>query len=237
MSGIIDTAQAAPVRVVVAEDDILLRAGIAHLLEDAGCEIVAQTGDADDLRRRALAHRPDVVVTDIRMPPGHRDDGLVAAIELRQQLPETGVVVLSQYCEEALALKLVADDADGVGYLLKARVADIGVFTDAVRRVAAGGSALDSEVVARMLKRRGVSGPLAELTARERDVLAAMAEGHSNQGIAQTLFISEAVVEKHVTAILRKLDLGLTPTGNRRVLAVLTYLRVHQARAGARVNT
>ena len=225
MSGVADTHQAAPLRVVIAEDDVLLRAGIARLLGDAGCEIVAQTGDADDLLRRALAHRPDVVVTDVRMPPGHRDDGLVAAIELRRRLPETGVVVLSQYCEETLALKLIADDADRVGYLLKARIGDVGVFTDAVRRVAAGGSALDSEVVARMLGRRGIAGPLARLTARERDVLAAMAEGHSNRGIAQRLFISEAVVEKHVTALMRKLELGPTPTANRRVLAVLTYLR------------
>jgi DNA-binding NarL/FixJ family response regulator len=228
MSTAADSDGRAQLRVMIAEDDVLMRAGIARLLTDAGCEIVAQAGDADDLRRKALAHRPDVVIADVRMPPGHRDDGLVVAIELRRRLPGTGVVVLSQYCEEALALKLIADDPDGVGYLLKERVGDVNAFTDAVRRVATGGSALDPEVVARMLGRRSASNTLAALTARERDVLAAMAEGQSNHGIAQTLFISEAVVEKHVTAIMRKLDIGPTHTGNRRVLAVLAHLRAHQ---------
>lgn len=215
-------------RVVIAEDDVLMRAGIARLLADADCELVAQAGDADALRRETLAHHPDVIITDVRMPPGHRDDGLTAAIELRQLLPDTGVVVLSQYCEEALALKLIADRADGVGYLLKERVGDVDAFIDAVRRVAAGGSALDPEVVSRMLGRRSASGPLAGLTPRERDVLAAMAEGKSNHGIARTLFISEAVVEKHVTAIMQKLGIGPTEKGNRRVLAVLAHLRAHQ---------
>jgi DNA-binding NarL/FixJ family response regulator len=224
----IDSDRAQLLRVVIAEDDVLMRAGIARLLTDARCEVVAQAGDADALRRKTLAHQPDVVITDVRMPPGHRDDGLMAAIELRQRLPDMGVVVLSQYCEEALALKLIADHADGVGYLLKERVGEVEEFIDAVRRVAAGGSALDPEVVARMLGRRGASGALAELTARERDVLAAMAEGKSNHGIARTLFISEAVVEKHVTAIMQKLDIGPTVTGNRRVLAVLAHLRAHQ---------
>jgi DNA-binding NarL/FixJ family response regulator len=221
-------AAGSPLRVVIAEDDVLMRAGIARLLGDAGYDIVAQAGDADDLRRKALAHRPDVAIADVRMPPGHRDDGLVVAIELRERLPDMGVLVLSQYCEEALALKLIADRADGVGYLLKERVGDVDAFTDAVRRVATGGSALDPEVVARMLGRRGAQGPLGELTAREREVLHAMAEGQSNHGIAQTLFISQAVVEKHVTTIMRKLDIGPSEAGNRRVLAVLAHLRAHQ---------
>ncbi len=217
-----------PLRVVIAEDDVLMRAGIARLLADADCDVVASAGDADALRAKALAYRPDVVIADVRMPPGHRDDGLIAAIELRQRLPDMGIVILSQYCEEALALKLIADHVDGIGYLLKERVGDVGTFTDAVRRVATGGSALDPEIVARMLRRRSASGTLARLTARERDVLSAMAEGRSNHGIAQTLFISEAVVEKHITAIMDKLDIGRTETGNRRVLAVLAHLRAHQ---------
>jgi DNA-binding NarL/FixJ family response regulator len=215
----------APVRVVVAEDDVLMREGIVRLLGEAGFEVVAQAGDADALLRKALAHKPDVVVADVQMPPGHGDDGLRAALELRRQRPETGVLVLSQFYDEQYALELIGDRPEGVGYLLKERVGDVDAFTDAVARVAAGGSALDPEVVGRMLGRRRADGPLDRLSPRERDVLAAMAEGKSNQGIAQALVVTEAAVEKHVTGIFHKLELGQTPTEHRRVLAVLTYLR------------
>jgi DNA-binding NarL/FixJ family response regulator len=214
-----------PVRVVVGEDDVLMREGIVRILAEAGFDVVAQAGDAEELLRRALAHRPDVVVVDVQMPPGHGDDGLRAALELRRQRRETGVLVLSQYYEEEYALDLIGERAEGVGYLLKERVGDVAVFTQAVARVADGGSALDSEVVARMLGRRRSQGPLDRLSPRERDVLAAMAEGKSNQGIAEQLVVSEAAVEKHVTGIFSKLELGKTPSGHRRVLAVLTYLR------------
>ena len=212
-------------RVVIGEDDVLLREGIVRLLAEADFEVVAQAGDAEDLIRKALAHHPDVVVADVEMPPGHGDDGLQAALELRRRRPETGVLVLSQYYEEEYALALIGDRPEGVGYLLKARVGDVDAFLHAVERVAAGGSALDPEVVARMLGRRRGGGPLERLSPRERDVLAAMAEGKSNQGIAQALVVTEAAVEKHVTGIFSKLGLGKTPSGHRRVLAVLTYLR------------
>jgi DNA-binding NarL/FixJ family response regulator len=190
--------------VVIGEDDVLLREGIGSLLGEAGFEVVAQTGDADDFLRRALAHRPDVAVVDIQMPPGHGDDGLRAALELRRQRPDTGVLVLSQFYEEHYALELIGDRPEGVGYLLKERVGDVGVFIDAVKRVAGGGSALDPEVVGRML---------------------AMAEGKSNRGIAEALVVTQAAVEKHITSILEKLALEPTPSEHRRVLAVLTYLR------------
>jgi DNA-binding NarL/FixJ family response regulator len=215
----------APVRVVIGEDDVLMREGIVRLLAEADFDVVAQAGDADDLLRKALAHRPDVVVADVQMPPGRGDDGLRAALELRRQRPETGVLVLSQYYEEQYALDLIGDRAEGVGYLLKERVGDVEAFVQAVARVAAGGSALDPEVVGRMLGRRRSHGPLDRLSPRERDVLAAMAEGKSNQGIANALVVTEAAVEKHVTGIFHKLGLGPTPTDHRRVLAVLTYLR------------
>ena len=210
---------------VIGEDDVLLREGIARLLAEAGFEVVALTGDAEDLTRKALAHHPDVVVADVQMPPGHGDDGLRAALELRRERPETGVLILSQYYEEDYAIELIGDRPEGVGYLLKERVGDVDAFIQAVARVAAGGSALDPEVVGRMLGRRRGGGPLEQLSPRERDVLAAMAEGKSNQGIAESLFVSQAAVEKHVTAIFQKLGLGPTPTGHRRVLAVLAYLR------------
>ena len=213
-----------PLRVVIGEDDVLLREGIARLLVEAGCDVVAQTGDADDFLRRTLAHRPDVAVVDVQMPPRHEDDGLRAAMELRTRLPDTGVLVLSQFYEESYALNLIGDRAEGVGYLLKERVGDVSAFVAAVERVAAGGSALDPEIVGRMLGRRR-SGPLDELTSRERDVLAAMAEGKSNRGIAQALVVSETAVEKHVTRIFTKLGLGPTSMEHRRVLAVLTYMR------------
>ena len=214
-----------PLRVVIGEDDVLLREGIARLLDDAGFDVVAQAGDAEDLLRKGLAHRPDVAVVDIQMPPGHGDDGLKAALELRRTHSDVGILVLSQYYEEAYAVELIGDRPEGVGYLLKERVGDVDAFTDAVSRVASGGSALDPEVVGRMLGRRRADGPLDRLSPRERDVLAAMAEGKSNQGIAQALVVTEAAVEKRVTGIFQKLELGQTPTEHRRVLAVLTYLR------------
>src|SRR6266550_6616895 len=202
-----------------------MREGIARLLVEGGFDVVSQAGDADAFLRKALAHRPDVAVVDIQMPPGRGDDGLRAALELRRRLPDTGVLVLSQYYEEQYALDLIGDSAEGVGYLLKERVGDVDAFTDAVARVAAGGSALDPEVVGRMLGRRRREGPLDDLSPRERDVLAQLAEGKSNQGIADALVVTSAAVEKHVTSIFQKLGLDASPTGHRRVLAALTYLR------------
>ena len=213
------------VRVVLGEDDVLLREGIARLLAEAGFEVVAQTGDAEDFLRKALAHRPDVAVVDIQMPPGRGDDGLRAALALRDRLPDTGVLVLSQYYDDQYALDLIGDSAEGVGYLLKERVGDVEAFTDAAARVAAGGSALDPEVVGRMFGRRRRDGPLDALSPRERDVLTQLAEGKSNQGIAEALVVTTAAVEKHVTSIFQKLGLETSPTGHRRVLAALAYLR------------
>src|SRR3954465_6114121 len=192
-----EAGMSGPVRVVVAEDDVLMREGIVRLLVEARFDVVAQAGDAEDLLRKALAHQPDVVVADVQMPPGHGDDGLRAALELRRRRPETGVLVLSQYYETRFALDLIGERPEGVGYLLKERVGDVEAFVDAVNRVAAGGSALDPEVVGRMLGRRPPDSPVALLTQRERDVLGAMAEGRSNQGIADALFVTEAAVEKH----------------------------------------
>ena len=212
------------IRVVVGEDDVLLRAGISRLLEDAGMEVVAQTGDADDLLRKSLAHKPDVTLTDVQMPPRNEDDGLRAALELRRRRPESHILVLSQHADQRYVLDLVGDEPAGVGYLLKERVGDVDAFIDAVERVAGGGTALDAEVVALMLGRRRPDDPLESLTPRERDVLAAMAEGKSNRGIAADLFISEASVEKHTTSIFAKLKLDPNPTGHRRVLAALRYL-------------
>jgi DNA-binding NarL/FixJ family response regulator len=212
-------------RVVIGEDDVLLREGIARLLVDAGLDVVAQAGDAEDLLRKGLAHRPDVAIVDIQMPPHHEDDGLRAALELRRRHSDTGILILSQFYEEDYAIELIGDQPEGVGYLLKERVGDVDAFVDAVERVAAGGSALDPEVVGRMLGRRKGDGPLEGLSARERDVLAAMAEGKSNRGIAEELVVTDAAVEKHITHIFHKLGLGPTPTEHRRVLAVLTYLR------------
>jgi DNA-binding NarL/FixJ family response regulator len=213
---------------VVGEDDVLMREGIVRILTEAGFEVAAQAGDAEAFLRKSLAHRPDVAVVDIRMPPGLNDDGLRAALELRRQRPETGVLVLSQYYEEEYALDLIGDSAEGVGYLLKERVGDVDAFTDAVGRVAAGGSALDPEVVARMLGRRRPEGPLDELSPRDREVLAHMAEGKSNHGIAAALVVTNATVEKHVTSIFQKLGLKPEPTEHRRVLAALTYLKDSQ---------
>jgi DNA-binding NarL/FixJ family response regulator len=212
-------------RVVVAEDSVLLREGIVRLLGEAGFDVVGQAGDAEDLVRKVSAHKPDVAVVDIRMPPTSTDDGLRAALEIRRRLPRTGVLVLSQYVEEGYALELVGDGADGTGYLLKDRVADVERFVDAVRRVGDGGSVLDPEVVATLLGRRRRDDPLAALTEREREVLALMAEGRSNQAIAEQLVVTERAVEKHVTSIFSKLDLTPTSEDHRRVLAVLTFLR------------
>src|SRR3954449_5254788 len=205
--GIDDGARA--LRVAIGEDDVLLREGIARILTDAGLDVVAQSGDADDLLRRALAHRPDVVITDVQMPPRREDDGLQAAMELRRREPRTGILILSQFCEPAYVMQLVGERPEGVGYLLKERVGDVTSFVDAVARVAAGGSALDPEVVARMLGRRARGDPLRLLTSRELATLAGMAEGRSNLGIARSLFIGQTSVEKHVTAVFRKL--GIAP--------------------------
>ena len=212
-------------RVVIADDSVLLREGIVRLLEEAGFEIVAQAGDADDLMRKVLAHKPDVAVVDIRMPPTNTDDGLRAALEIRRRMPETGVLVLSQYVEEGYALDLVGDKPDGTGYLLKHRVAEIERFVEAVRRVGEGGSVLDPDVIAHLVGRRRRDDPLAELTDREREVLGLMAEGRSNHAIAEQLVVTERAVEKHVTSIFGKLNLAPAPEDHRRVLAVLTFLR------------
>jgi DNA-binding NarL/FixJ family response regulator len=226
--GIDDGARA--LRVAIGEDDVLLREGIARILTDAGLDVVAQSGDADDLLRRALAHRPDVVITDVQMPPRREDDGLQAAMELRRREPRTGILILSQFCEPAYVMQLVGERPEGVGYLLKERVGDVTSFVDAVARVAAGGSALDPEVVARMLGRHVRGDPVGRLTVRERAVLAGMAEGRSNLGIAQSLSVGQASVEKHVTAIFRKLGIAPADTEHRRVQAVLTYLRTADRR-------
>ena len=214
-----------PLRVVIGEDDVLLREGIMRLLAEAGFDVVGQAGDADDLIRKGLGHRPDLVIADINMPPGHGDDGLRAALELRQRRPETGVLILSQYYEEHYALELIADGADGVGYLLKERVGDVDSFVHAAQQVAQGRSAMDPEVVARMLGRRKRDSPINQLSPRELDVLAAMAEGKSNRGIAQALVVSQAAVEKHVTSIFHKLGLNVGGTEHRRVHTVLAYVR------------
>ena len=215
----------APVRVVVADDSVLLREGLVRLLEDSGFEVAGQAGDAEDLLRKVGAHKPDVAVVDIRMPPTHTDEGLVAAKEIRAKHPDTGVLVLSSYVESEYAMELLADSAEGVGYLLKDRVADVGEFASAVRRVAEGGSALDPTIVSRLVGRRRGSDPLADLTPREREVLEQMAEGRSNKAIASRLFVTERAVEKHVTSIFGKLRLPASSEDHRRVLAVLAYLQ------------
>jgi DNA-binding NarL/FixJ family response regulator len=213
------------VRVVVGEDQPLVREGIVRVLEDGGHEVVAVAADATDLIRKARAHKPDLVVTDIQMPPDSTDDGIRAAKQIREELPDVGVLVLSQFLEARYALDLVGDQAAGVGYLLKDRVGDLTIFLDAVRRVAAGGSALDPEVVQRMVGRQRQDSPLDELTPREREVVSLMAEGRSNQGIADELIVSVAAVERHVTNIFAKLGLRTAPEDHRRVLAVLQYLK------------
>jgi DNA-binding NarL/FixJ family response regulator len=212
-------------RVVIGEDQALLREGIVRLLEEAGFDVVGQAGDAVDLRRKVGAHKPDVAVVDIQMPPERTDDGLRAAIHIRSAHPSTRVLVLSQYIEERYAIDLIGESAEGVGYLLKDRVGDLDEFAEAVRRVGEGGSVLDPEVVTRMLARTREADPVEELSPRERDVLELMAQGRSNHGIAEQLVVTESAVEKHVTAIFEKLDLERDFEPHRRVLAVLTFLR------------
>jgi DNA-binding NarL/FixJ family response regulator len=212
-------------RVVVADDAVLLREGVVRILREAGFDVVAQAGDAEQLLLYVRSYRPDVAVVDIRMPPTHTDEGLRAAQRIREEFPEVGVLVLSQYVEPGYAMELLAGSAEGVGYLLKERVANLDDFAAAVRRVAAGGSALDPAIVSEIVGRRRADDPLALLTPREREVLELMAEGRSNQGIADQLVVTERAVEKHVTSIFGKLQLPPVAGDHRRVLAVLTFLR------------
>jgi len=212
-------------RVVLADDTMLLREGIALLLEQAGFEVVGQAGTAEDLLDRVQEQTPEAAIVDLRMPPTHTDEGLRAALAIRARHPGTGVLVLSQHADVGLAMKLLADGADGIGYMLKDRIADLEDFADAIRRVAAGGSALDPTIVSQLLSKRRDSGPLDDLTPREREVLEQMAEGRSNQGIADRLEISERGVQKHVTSLLDKLGIPAGTDDHRRVLAVLTFLR------------
>ena len=214
-----------PLKVVVAEDSVLLREGLVRLLEDSGFEVAGQAGDAEDLLRKVGAHKPDVAVIDVRMPPTHTDEGLRAARRIRAEHPDTAVLVLSQYVEEAYALDLLSETTESTGYLLKDRIADVESFVDAVQRVANGGSALDPEVVALLLGRRRREDPLAPLTPREREVLGLMAEGRSNAAIAERLVVSPGAVEKHIGNIFTKIDLVDAGADNRRVLAVLAWLR------------
>jgi DNA-binding NarL/FixJ family response regulator len=211
-------------RVTVAEDSVLLREGLSRLLAEAGFEIVDAVGDGEALLRSIAVQQPDVVVADVRMPPSHSDEGLRAALVIRSRWPDVAVLVLSQYVEERYATELLAGDTRGVGYLLKDRVADVETFVDALHRVRAGGTALDPEVVSQIFARSRRAAPLATLTPRERDVLALMAEGRSNAGIAAELVVSEGAVEKHISGIFGKLALPAAPTDHRRVLAVLKYL-------------
>jgi DNA-binding NarL/FixJ family response regulator len=213
------------VRVVVADDSVLLREGVVRILEEAGFEVIAQVGTAEQLLGYVRGYRPDVAVVDIRMPPTHTNEGLRAALQIRAEHPGVGVLVLSQYAEPGYALELLADSAEGVGYLLKERISDIREFAAAVRRVADGGSALDPAIVSQMVGRRRRQDPIERLTAREREVLGLMAEGRSNQGIAERLFVTERAVEKHVTSIFTKLQLPAAAEDHRRVLAVLAFLR------------
>jgi DNA-binding NarL/FixJ family response regulator len=212
-------------RVVIAEDSVLLREGISRLLTEHGCEIVAAVGDGPGLVDAVRAHRPDVSVVDVRMPPTHRDEGLRAAIEARRLVPASPVLVLSQYVENSYAAELLADGRGGVGYLLKDRVADVRDFVDALRRVAGGGTAMDPEVVAQLLARSARFDPLGTLTPREREVLGLMAEGRSNSAIAAELVVSDGAVEKHISNVFAKLSLETSASDHRRVLAVLAYLR------------
>jgi DNA-binding NarL/FixJ family response regulator len=214
-----------PLRVVIAEDSGLLREGLARLLGDAGFDVVAKVGDGSGLIAAAEEYRPDVAVVDVRMPPGYQDEGLKAAIEIRQRVPNLTVLVLSQYIEERYGAELLEAGAAGIGYLLKDRVADVSDFVAAVRDVASGGTVLDPEVVSQLLSRRRRDQRLAELTPREREVLSLMAEGRSNHAIARVLYVTEGAVEKHIKNIFGKLGLAQTDDDHRRVLAVLTYLR------------
>jgi DNA-binding NarL/FixJ family response regulator len=212
------------VRVVIGEDSLLLREGLARLLEETGHDVVAQAGDAEELLRKVGAHKPDLAIVDVRMPPSFTDEGIRGALTIRERWPQIAVLVLSEHVESTYALELFADGTDGLGYLLKQRVSDLDEFADAVSRVAAGGSALDPEVVSHLLGRHRRGDPLDRLTPREREVLGLMAEGRSNHAIAEQLVITERAVEKHVTSIFSKLDLPPTAEAHRRVLAVLKYL-------------
>jgi len=213
------------IRVVVGEDEPFVREGILRVLEEGGFEVLGTAADANELLRMAEAYRPDVVVADIQMPPDHGDDGLRAALAIRAARPGTGVLVLSQFLEDTYAFALVADGAQGVGYLLKEKVGDLRTFVDAVRRIAGGGSVLDPDVVARLVGRARKAGPLDDLTPRERQVLGLIAEGRSNSGIANELVVTVSAVERHVTGIFDKLGLRQAPDAHRRVLAVLKYLQ------------
>jgi DNA-binding NarL/FixJ family response regulator len=213
------------VRVVLADDSVLLREGVARLLEDAGFDVAGQASTAEELMLKVRSYTPDVAIVDIRMPPTHTDEGLRAAQEIRTNYPDVGVLVLSQYVEPAYAMELLSESAEGVGYLLKDRVSDVKEFADAVRRVAEGGSALDPSVVSQLLGRQRRDDPLADLTPRERDVLELMAQGRSNSGIAERLVVTERAVEKHVTSIFAKLRLPPASEDHRRVLAVLAFVR------------
>jgi DNA-binding NarL/FixJ family response regulator len=213
------------VRVVLADDTVLLREGVARILDEAGFEVVGQAGNADELMLKVRSYSPDVAIVDIRMPPTHTDEGLRAAQEIREKHPSVGVLVLSQYVEAAYAMELLAESAEGVGYLLKDRVSDVNEFADAVRRVGEGGSALDPTIVSQLVGRRRRDDPIDRLTPREREVLGLMAEGRSNSGIAEQLVVTERAVEKHVTSIFSKLRLPAAAEDHRRVLAVLAYLR------------
>jgi len=212
------------VRIVIAEDAVMLRAGLTHLLVDAGEDVVAAVGDGDALLVAVERHQPELAIVDVRMPPSHTDEGLRAALAIRARWPQIGILVFSQYVEERYATDLLAGDTAGIGYLLKDRVADVSDFLDAVRRVGNGGTALDPEVVAQLLARSRRRDPLASLTPREREVLGLMAEGRSNTAIASALVVSDGAVEKHVTNIFTKLDLPPTDHDHRRVLAVLRWL-------------
>jgi DNA-binding NarL/FixJ family response regulator len=213
------------VRAVIADDSVLLREGIARLLEEAGFEVVGQSGTADDLLLKVRSYSPDVAIVDIRMPPTNTTEGLEAAKQIRERFPGVGVLLLSQYIEAGYALELLQANAEGVGYLLKDRIHDVAEFADAVKRVGEGGSALDPAVVSRLVGRRRVDDPLADLTPREREVLELMAEGRSNQAIAERLVVTPRAVEKHVTSIFTKLRLPASAEDHRRVLAVLTFLK------------
>jgi DNA-binding NarL/FixJ family response regulator len=212
-------------RVVVADDEVLLREGLARLLTETGFEVVGKAGDPDQLLRVVRQSRPQVAIIDIKMPPTHTDEGLVAAEELRRRDPSMGVLVLSHYLESRYAMRLLQQHPERIGYLLKERISDIAVLADAIRRVAEGECVIDPTIVARLMARQRDSGPLTQLTDREREVLALMAEGHSNQGICDKLFLSPKTVEAHVSQIFSKLDLREVPGYHRRVLAVLTFLR------------
>jgi len=212
------------VRVAIAEDSVLLREGLARLLDDEGFEVVAQCGDAVDLMLKVRSYAPDVAIIDIRLPPTHNDEGMRAALEIRAKHPNVAVLVLSQYVELGLAVKLLADSAEGVGYLMKDRISDVGEFVEALRRVAGGGSVLDPIIVSTLVSRQRPDDPLTQLTPREREVLELIAQGRSNQAIAERLVVTPRAVEKHVTSIFGKLRLPATSEDHRRVLATLTFL-------------